>query len=96
MRYFFTQKLSWNNINRVRICRARITKNSHWIYDRSLVSPYELYVDGVRAYAQILRCLHIHFLNFITISLDGTSVLTHFSPADTYTAQVNVEEVTRA
>ncbi|KAJ3051806.1 Glycoside hydrolase, 38 vacuolar alpha mannosidase [Rhizophlyctis rosea] len=54
LRYFFTQKLSWNNINRF---------------------PHT---------------------SFLWAGLDGTSVLTHFSPADTYTAQVNVEEVTRA
>ncbi|KAJ3042014.1 hypothetical protein HDV00_008306 [Rhizophlyctis rosea] len=53
MKYFFTQKLSWNNINKF---------------------PHS---------------------TFLWTGLDGTSVLTHFSPADTYTAQVNVEEVNR-
>ncbi|KAI9362490.1 glycosyl hydrolases family 38 N-terminal domain-containing protein [Zopfochytrium polystomum] len=51
LKYFFTQKLSWNNINR--------------------------------------------FPNttFMWTGLDGTSVLTHFSPADTYGAQVTVRDV---
>ncbi|KAI9203288.1 galactose mutarotase-like domain-containing protein [Polychytrium aggregatum] len=49
--YFFTQKLSWNNINRF---------------------PHT---------------------TFWWKGLDGTSVLTHFSPADTYNAQATVNEI---
>lgn len=49
--YFFTQKLSWNNINKF--------PNS----------------------------------TFMWTGLDGTSVLTHFSPADTYCAQATVKEI---
>ncbi|KAI8817665.1 glycosyl hydrolases family 38 N-terminal domain-containing protein [Fimicolochytrium jonesii] len=51
LRYFFTQKLSWNNINKF---------------------PHT---------------------TFNWTGLDGTSVLTHFSPADTYTAQASVRDV---
>jgi alpha-mannosidase len=49
--WFFTQKLSWNNINTF----PHTTFNWH--------------------------------------ALDGTSVLTHFSPADTYNAQITTKEV---
>ncbi|KAJ3122321.1 Alpha-mannosidase 2C1 [Nowakowskiella sp. JEL0407] len=52
LKYFFTQKLSWNNINKF---------------------PHT---------------------TFNWIGLDGTPVLTHFSPADTYTAQADVKDVT--
>ena len=52
MKYFFTQKLSWNNINKF---------------------PHT---------------------SFYWKGLDGTSVLTHFSPADTYTAQASARDVT--
>ncbi|KNC99430.1 uncharacterized protein SPPG_05671 [Spizellomyces punctatus DAOM BR117] len=51
LKYFFTQKLSWNNINKF---------------------PHT---------------------TFMWTGLDGTSVLTHFSPADTYTAQASVRDV---
>ncbi|KAJ3391538.1 Alpha-mannosidase 2C1 [Lobulomyces angularis] len=51
LKYFFTQKLSWNNINKF----PNTTFN--WV------------------------------------GLDGTSVLTHFCPADTYCAQVTPKEV---
>ncbi|KAI8810773.1 alpha-mannosidase [Cladochytrium replicatum] len=51
LKYFFTQKLSWNNINKF---------------------PHS---------------------TFKWIGLDGTDVLTHFSPADTYTAQADVANV---
>ncbi|KAL7753249.1 Glycoside hydrolase, 38 vacuolar alpha mannosidase [Sorochytrium milnesiophthora] len=51
MKYFFTQKLSWNNFNKFP------HTSFHWV------------------------------------GLDGTKVLTHFCPADTYCAQVNVNEV---
>ncbi|KAI9105902.1 glycosyl hydrolases family 38 N-terminal domain-containing protein [Phlyctochytrium arcticum] len=51
LEYFFTQKLSWNNIN---------------------TFPHT---------------------TFMWTGLDGSSVLTHFSPADTYTAQATVKEV---
>ena len=51
LKYFFTQKLSWNNINKF---------------------PHT---------------------TFMWKGLDGTSVLTHFSPADTYTAQATVRDV---
>ncbi|KAJ1554061.1 Alpha-mannosidase 2C1, partial [Nowakowskiella sp. JEL0078] len=51
LKYFFTQKLSWNNINRF----PNTTFN--WV------------------------------------GLDGTPVLTHFSPADTYTAQASVRDI---
>ncbi|KAJ3262095.1 Alpha-mannosidase 2C1 [Boothiomyces macroporosus] len=50
LKYFFTQKLSWNNINKF---------------------PHT---------------------SFYWKGLDGTSVLTHFSPADTYTAQASVKD----
>ena len=50
LEYFFTQKLSWNNINKF---------------------PHT---------------------SFYWTGLDGTSVLTHFSPADTYTAQASVRD----
>ena len=50
LEYFFTQKLSWNNINKF---------------------PHT---------------------SFYWKGLDGTSVLTHFSPADTYTAQASVRD----
>ncbi|KAJ3176169.1 Alpha-mannosidase 2C1 [Irineochytrium annulatum] len=53
LKYFFTQKLSWNNIN---------------------VFPNT---------------------TFMWTGLDGTSVLTHFSPADTYSAQGTVDEVVK-
>lgn len=52
LKYFFTQKLSWNNINRF---------PNH---------------------------------TFMWTGLDGTSVLTHFSPADSYTCQGTVRDVT--
>ncbi|KAJ3367788.1 Alpha-mannosidase 2C1 [Kappamyces sp. JEL0680] len=52
LKYFFTQKLSWNNINKF---------------------PHT---------------------SFYWKGLDGTSVLTHFSPADTYTAQASVKDLT--
>ncbi|KAI9003260.1 alpha-mannosidase 2C1-like protein [Gaertneriomyces semiglobifer] len=51
LKYFFTQKLSWNNINKF---------------------PHT---------------------TFMWTGLDGTSVLTHFSPCDTYTAQATVRDV---
>ncbi|KAJ3000836.1 Alpha-mannosidase 2C1 [Globomyces sp. JEL0801] len=51
LEYFFTQKLSWNNINKF---------------------PHS---------------------TFYWKGLDGTQVLTHFSPADTYTAQATVKDV---
>ncbi|KAJ3407717.1 Glycoside hydrolase, 38 vacuolar alpha mannosidase [Chytridiales sp. JEL 0842] len=51
VKYFFTQKLSWNNINKF---------------------PHT---------------------TFIWTGIDGTSVLTHFSPADTYVAQGTVRDV---
>ncbi|KAJ3175511.1 Alpha-mannosidase 2C1 [Geranomyces variabilis] len=51
MKYFFTQKLSWNNINKF---------------------PHT---------------------SFMWTGLDGTSVLTHFSPVDTYTSQATVRDV---
>ncbi|KAJ3157029.1 Alpha-mannosidase 2C1 [Geranomyces variabilis] len=51
MKYFFTQKLSWNNINKF---------------------PHT---------------------SFMWTGLDGTSVLTHFSPVDTYTSQASVRDV---
>ncbi|KAJ3284791.1 Alpha-mannosidase 2C1, partial [Blyttiomyces sp. JEL0837] len=51
LKYFFTQKLSWNNINKF---------------------PHT---------------------TFWWKGLDGTSVLTHFSPADTYVAQNSVRDV---
>ena len=50
LKYFFTQKLSWNNINKF---------------------PHT---------------------SFYWKGLDGTSILTHFSPADTYTAQASVRD----
>jgi alpha-mannosidase len=49
--YFFTQKLSWNNINRF---------------------PHT---------------------SFYWKGLDGTSILTHFSPADTYSAQASSRDI---
>nr|KAJ3416023.1 Alpha-mannosidase 2C1 [Polyrhizophydium stewartii] len=52
LKYFFTQKLSWNNINKF---------------------PHT---------------------SFNWVGLDGTSVLTHFCPADTYTAGATVRDVT--
>ncbi|KAJ3193268.1 Alpha-mannosidase 2C1 [Irineochytrium annulatum] len=52
LKYFFTQKLSWNNINKF---------------------PHT---------------------TFMWTGLDGTSILTHFSPADTYVAQGTVRDVT--
>ncbi|KAJ3087170.1 Glycoside hydrolase, 38 vacuolar alpha mannosidase, partial [Quaeritorhiza haematococci] len=51
LKYFFTQKLSWNNINKF----PNTTFN--WV------------------------------------GLDGSAVLTHFSPADTYNAQCNPREI---
>ncbi|TPX58087.1 hypothetical protein PhCBS80983_g03399 [Powellomyces hirtus] len=51
LKYFFTQKLSWNNINKF---------------------PHT---------------------TFMWTGIDNTSVLTHFSPADTYTAQASVHDV---
>ncbi|ORX47281.1 hypothetical protein BCR36DRAFT_584796 [Piromyces finnis] len=51
MKYFFTQKLSWNNINKF---------------------PHT---------------------SFYWIGLDGSKVLTHFSPANTYTANATVNDV---
>ncbi|OMH79596.1 Alpha-mannosidase G [Zancudomyces culisetae] len=52
--YFFTQKLSWNNINKF---------------------PHT---------------------TFNWVGLDGTSVLTHMAPADTYTGQATVNELVRS
>ncbi|KAJ7203479.1 glycoside hydrolase family 38 protein [Mycena haematopus] len=54
MKYFFTQKLSWNNIN---------------------VFPHT---------------------TFNWVGLDGTQVLCHMTPVDTYTAQATVGDVNRA
>ncbi|KAI6046633.1 glycoside hydrolase family 38 protein [Pisolithus marmoratus] len=54
MKYFFTQKLSWNNIN---------------------VFPHS---------------------TFNWVGIDGTQVLCHMTPVDTYTAQANVGEVNKA
>ncbi|KZV87865.1 glycoside hydrolase family 38 protein [Exidia glandulosa HHB12029] len=54
MPYFFTQKLSWNNIN---------------------VFPHT---------------------TFNWVGIDGTQVLCHMTPVDTYTAQANVGDVRRA
>lgn len=54
LEYFFTQKLSWNNINKF---------------------PHT---------------------TFMWHGLDGTGVLTHFSPADTYTASATVRDVSFA
>ncbi|KAJ6546194.1 glycoside hydrolase family 38 protein [Mycena vulgaris] len=54
MRYFFTQKLSWNNIN---------------------TFPHT---------------------TFNWVGLDGTQVLCHMTPVDTYTAQATVGDVRRA
>ncbi|KAJ3154526.1 Glycoside hydrolase, 38 vacuolar alpha mannosidase [Geranomyces michiganensis] len=51
LKYFFTQKISWNNINKF---------------------PHT---------------------TFWWTGLDGTSVLTHFSPVDTYTSQATVKDV---
>ncbi|KAK7464842.1 Glycoside hydrolase, 38 vacuolar alpha mannosidase [Stygiomarasmius scandens] len=53
MKYFFTQKLSWNNIN---------------------VFPHS---------------------TFNWVGLDGTQVLCHMTPVDTYTAQATVGDVTK-
>jgi alpha-mannosidase len=54
MKYFFTQKLSWNNINNF---------------------PHS---------------------TFNWVAIDGTQVLTHMTPVDTYTAQATVSDVQRA
>ena len=54
MKYFLTQKLSWNNIN---------------------VFPHN---------------------TFMWQALDGTSVLTHFPPANTYCSQVRGRDVPQA
>jgi len=51
VKYFFTQKLSWNNINKF---------------------PYT---------------------TFNWVGIDGTQVLCHMTPAETYNAQCNVEEI---
>jgi alpha-mannosidase len=51
MKYFFTQKLSWNNINR------------------------------------------FQHTSFLWEALDGTSVVTHFCPANTYCGQMTVREM---
>lgn len=51
LEYFFTQKLSWNNINKF---------------------PHS---------------------TFYWVGLDGTRVLTHFSPTDTYCAQMTTKEI---
>ena len=51
LKYFFTQKLSWNNIN-------KFPHSTFWWH-----------------------------------GLDGSRVLTHFSPADTYTAAATVRDV---
>jgi len=53
MKYFFTQKLSWNNIN---------------------VFPHS---------------------TFNWVGIDGTQVLCHMTPVDTYTAQANVGDVNK-
>ncbi|KAF9193219.1 Glycoside hydrolase, 38 vacuolar alpha mannosidase [Haplosporangium sp. Z 767] len=53
-KYFFTQKLSWNNINKF--------QNT----------------------------------TFIWVGLDGTKVLTHMAPCETYTAQADVSDMVRS
>ncbi|KIK17686.1 glycoside hydrolase family 38 protein [Pisolithus microcarpus 441] len=65
MKYFFTQKLSWNNMYAI-FQRHTVHRN---------VFPHS---------------------TFNWVGIDGTQVLCHMTPVDTYTAQANVGEVNKA
>ncbi|KAG0004825.1 Glycoside hydrolase, 38 vacuolar alpha mannosidase [Modicella reniformis] len=63
-KYFFTQKLSWNNINKTD--------------EHPRIDPVQKQFPNT---------------TFTWVGLDGTKVLTHMAPCETYTAQANVSDI---
>ncbi|KAG5338322.1 hypothetical protein C0989_007560 [Termitomyces sp. Mn162] len=69
MKYFFTQKLSWNNMCDISHFRAR----------HVLIRPRNVFPHTT----------------FNWVGIDGTQVLCHMTPVDTYTAQATVGDVNK-